>query len=64
MSPPEKCYRVYCFDGAEMRLGGDFIRAATDEEAIAKAETAGFGTKREIWDGRRLVAQLDNERVA
>ena len=64
MSRPEKIYRVYCFDGAHMRLEADFITAAADEEAIAKAVAAGFGSKCEIWQGRRLVAQLDSEQVA
>ena len=34
----------------------------SDEEAVAKAQAAGFGSKCEIWDGRRLVAQLEGER--
>ena len=62
MSSPTKTYRVYCFDGISNQLTGDVIQAADDDEAIAKAEAIGFGTKCELWEGRRLVAQLDGER--
>lgn len=61
MTSPQKTYRVYCFDGEHMRLESDLITAATDEDAIAQAVEAGFGSKCEIWQGRRLVAQLDDE---
>ena len=62
MSAPLKTYRVYCFDEASKVVTADWIEAASDEEAIAKAEAAGFGSKCELWDGRRLVAQLDGQR--
>ena len=62
MSSPQKIYRVYCYDGSLKAVTADFIKAATDEEAIAKAEAAGFGSKCEVWDGKRLVAQLEAER--
>ena len=62
MSDPSKSYRVYCFDAARHLVSADWIEAASDEEAIAKAEAMGFGDKCEIWDGKRLVAQLDAER--
>ena len=62
MSSPAKTYRVICFDAAQHLVTSDFIEAASDEEAIAKAEAAGFGTKCEIWDGNRLVAELESER--
>jgi hypothetical protein len=57
-----KTYRVVCFDAARNILTSDFIEAASDAEAIAMAEAAGFGTKCEIWDGQRLVVQLEDER--
>jgi hypothetical protein len=41
---------------------GDLIEASSDEEAIAAAERAGFGTKCEVWEGDRLVAELGGER--
>ena len=62
MSSPQKTYRVYCFDFVRKDVSADFVRAASDEEAIAKVEAAGFGSKCEIWDGKRLVAQLEGER--
>ena len=62
MSNPEKIYRVYCFDGARHVVSVDEIEAGSDEEAIAKAQAAGFGDKCEIWDDKRLVAQLESER--
>jgi len=62
MSSPEKSYRIYCYDSARRIVTSDWLEAASDEEAIAKAQAAGFGSKCEIWDGKRLVAQLDEER--
>ena len=62
MADPNKTYRIYCFDSQLRIVTADWIEAASDEEAIAKAEAAGFGSKCEIWDGRRLVAELDAER--
>ena len=62
MSDQPKTYRVYCFDGSAMTLSGDFIKAHSDAEAIAKAEARGFKSKCEIWEGHRLVAQLEADR--
>ena len=62
MSSPVKIYRVVCFDAAHKLVTADFIEASSDEEAIATAEAMGFGTKCEIWDGNRLVAELESER--
>ena len=62
MSRSTTTYRIYCYDGANKVVTADWIEAASDQEAIAKAEAAGFGSKCEIWDGRRLVAQLQGER--
>ena len=56
-----KSYRVYCSDAAHKVLTADWLQAASDEDAIAKAEAQGFGTKCEIWHGKRLVAQLEDE---
>ena len=61
-SSPMKTYRVYCFDAAHKVLTADWLEAASDEEAIAKANALGFSTKCELWDGRRLVAQLEDQR--
>jgi len=61
MSSPAKTYRVYCYDSVHKVVSVDLIEAATDDEAIAQAEAQGFGSKCEIWDGRRMVAQLGKE---
>ena len=62
MSNAVKTYRVYCYDAAHKVVTADWIEASSDEEAIAKAQAAGFASKCEIWDGRRLVAMLEAER--
>jgi hypothetical protein len=62
MSSPTKIYRLYCFDGSSNRLTDALIHAVNDDDAIAKADGLTLGTKCELWEGRRLVAQLDGER--
>lgn len=62
MSNPNKTYRVYCFDAVHKIVSAELIEAANDEEAITIAEAAGFGTKCEIWEGNRLVFQLQDQR--
>ena len=62
MTSPPKTYRVYSYDPAHKALTADVIEAASDEEVIAQAEAAGFGPKCEIWEDRRLVAQLHDQR--
>ena len=59
---PPKVYRVYIFDLDRAVVTADFVKAANDEEAIASAEANAFGQKCEIWEERRLVAQLEGER--
>lgn len=62
MSSSPKTYRIYSFDVVRKAVTADFIKASSDEEAIAKAETAAFGTKCELWHEDRMIAQLDAER--
>ena len=62
MPSSAKTYRVYCYDAAHQMVTADWLMAASDEDAIAQARAAGFGNKCEIWDGKRLVAHLDDER--
>ena len=64
MSELRKIYRVYCYDGTRNIVSADWLEAANDAEAIAKAEAAGYGSKCEVWDGRRLVAQLGAEQLS
>lgn len=60
MSSLLKTYRIYCYDAAMKTVSSDLIEAASDEDAVARAEAAGFGSKCEIWEGSRLVAQLSS----
>lgn len=60
--PPLQTYRVYWFDSMRHSVTSDWIKAASDEDAMAQAVAAGFGSRCEIWDGKRLVAQLEEER--
>jgi hypothetical protein len=62
MSVPPKIYRLYSFDVARKVVTADFIKAANDQEAIASVEARSFNGKRELWEGERIVAQLDGER--
>ena len=62
MSAPQITYRVCRYDAAHKIVTADWLKAASDEEAIAKTTAASFGSMCEIWDGRRLVAQLEAER--
>ena len=58
MASPLKTYRIVCFDAALPLVSADFIDAESDEQAISLTEAADYGTRCEIWDGDRLVAQL------
>ena len=62
MSVPTKTYRMYRYDAALNDLSADWFEAASDEEVMAIVAARGFGSKCEIWEGQRLVAQLDAER--
>ena len=62
MSDSPGTYRIYCYDGAHKIVTADWIDAESDEDAVAKAHAAGFGSKCEIWQDQRLVAQLVAER--
>jgi hypothetical protein len=62
MSSPLKTYRIYCYDAVMKTVSSDLIEAVSDEDAIAHAHAAGFGSKCEIWEGNRLVATLEGER--
>jgi hypothetical protein len=64
MSSPLQTYRIYCFDSVHEMLTSDLIEAASDEDAIAGAEEAGYGSRCEIWQGRRLVAELGERKQA
>ena len=61
MSAPQKTYRICSYDALRQILSADFIEAASDDDAIAGAQAAGFGTKGEVWEGTRLVAELKEQ---
>ena len=63
MSGPQKSYRIYCFDSARHVVSVDEIRADSDDQAIEQAQAQGFGDKCEIWEGKRMVAQLEQARL-
>lgn len=58
--PQTRTYRVYCYDETQQDLSNDLIEAVSDEDAIAQANAIGFGTRCELWEGDRLVAQLES----
>jgi len=61
VSNPQTTYRVYCFDAAHSIVSADWLEAVNDEDAIAKARDRGFGSRCEVWEGKRLVAELSEE---
>lgn len=61
LSPVPNLYRVYWFDIERKTVSVDFLKAVSDDEAITKTRQAGFGAKCEIFEGKRLVARLENE---
>ncbi len=61
MSALAKTYRVYRFDIERRQVSADFVNALNDDEVIGKAKSEGFGSKYEIWDGKRLVARFASE---
>jgi hypothetical protein len=58
MSSQPKTYRIYTYDARMKSVSSELVEVLSDDEAIAEAEAAGFGSKCEIWEGNRLVAQL------
>jgi hypothetical protein len=62
MPEPTKSYRIYCYDAARNVVSADWLEALDDQAAIAAAHVAGFGSQCEIWDGKRLVAELRQDR--
>ena len=63
MSAAPTIYRLYAFDAERKIVSADWLKADDDADAVAKAEAAGFGSKAELWDGKRLVAQLEGSRL-
>jgi hypothetical protein len=53
-------YRLYRLDGAGKISGAEWVQAADDEEARAKAQERITSGTCEIWDRHRLVAKIDH----
>ena len=64
MSPKPIIYRICSFDAALNIVSAELVKAADDQDAIAKAQASGSGSKCEIWDGDRLVAELGTRSTA
>lgn len=62
MSQPPN-YRVYCLDGVNNIVSGEWVDASTDEEAIAAVREAYPGLACEIWERNRLVAKIEAKRL-
>lgn len=55
-------YRLYSYDGAGKVWAADWIAAASDDEAIAAAQSLNTGVKCEVWKGKRYVATVERSR--
>ena len=55
---PMPSYRVYCYDGAGKLWVADSIEAASDEVALAQAQTMQVAIKCEVWERDRLVGSV------
>jgi hypothetical protein len=60
MSTSLRTYRICFYDAVTKIVMADWLEAEDDADAVSKAD--GFGSKCEIWDGSRLVAELEAER--
>jgi hypothetical protein len=58
-----KDYRLYCLNRAGKIDFAEWIQAASDDDAVRKAERAKpDAAKCEIWEQNRLVAKLNGSR--
>jgi len=54
-------YRLYRLDGSGKIRTGEWINAATDEDAVRAAHAQAGEGDYELWAGRRLVARIRKE---
>ncbi|MEO7278228.1 MAG: hypothetical protein ABIW33_09430 [Sphingomicrobium sp.] len=54
-------YRVYRLDGTGRIAAGDWIDAASDDEALRAARETRASGRIELWHGKRLVARIDSD---
>lgn len=53
-------YRLYCLDGTGTISLAEWIQAQDDEDAIQQARSHKSAVRKcEVWQGNRLVANLD-----
>jgi len=56
-------YRFYCLDAVGHLHDAAWFEAENDEDAIAQIEAKHGDAKCEIWQGKRLVAKLEPNRL-
>ena len=52
-------YRLYSLDGAGRIMAADWLKADSDEAAIAAARVRSTALHYELWQGQRFVARVD-----
>lgn len=60
---PESNYRVYCHDRLAKVVNAEWVDARSDEEAVEAVRARYSHFECEIWDGNRLVAKIEAERL-
>lgn len=60
---PSSNYRVYCHDRSAKIVNAEWVDASSDEEAIAAVRARYSHFQCEIWDGNRLVAKMEANRL-
>jgi hypothetical protein len=61
---PSENYRYYCLDVDGRLHNADWFKADSDEQAVALIADKHPGSKCEVWQGNRLVAQIPAERLS
>ena len=54
-----KEYAIYCLAEGIRLVAAEWIEASDDDEALATAATMRRGVKREVWQGDRMVGQIE-----
>jgi hypothetical protein len=60
---PLVTYRYYCLDGKGQLHSAQWFEAGSDDAAIQLVSAKHPDGKCEIWQGKRLVAQVSPERL-
>jgi hypothetical protein len=51
-------YRLYCLDGTRKIGTGEWMEAATDDDAIVLVRAKNLALNCELWDQTRLVSRI------